>query len=117
MLVLNYLIRSLLYLHSIAAMLLLHLFYVDFFPWGNICFTELAVIQSFPFFSGTGMTESQLLLDTAPWVADIYARFRPVCSSKWFLHADLFLMVFKGLSADFGVITALVQATTTLEPF
>lgn len=36
MLVLNYLMGSLLYLHSIAAMLLLHLFYVEFFFPGGI---------------------------------------------------------------------------------
>lgn len=35
MLVLNYLMGSLLYLHSIAAMLLLHLF-IDFVPPGEI---------------------------------------------------------------------------------
>lgn len=105
MLVLDYLMGSLLYLHSIAAMLLLHLFYVDFFPWRNICFTELALIQSFPFLSCSGLVREErewliLVLDTAPWISDIYTRFRPRCNSNWFFHADLFLMAFRGLSAE-----------------
>lgn len=82
MLLLNYLMGSLLYLHFIAAMLLLHLFYVDFSPGG--IFVSLALIPLLLRLSkrGTGMTESMPLLDTAPSISDIYTRFHPVCSSK-----------------------------------
>lgn len=99
MLVLNYLMGSLLYLRSIAAMLLLHLFYVDFFPLEEYLFHWLWFSQSRS--SRTGMTESKPLLDIASWISDIYTRFCPRCNSNWF-HSDLFLMAFKGLSADSG---------------